>query len=173
MGTAVQIPVDFPYRDVLLKGRPVHDKYGPFTLRHPPMPASRWAKIYAPFDALRGFKEAVSAKTVQYEEQRILSEDEYEKLDHNLHILKEMIRNARVAGQKLPEVSVTYYRPCQDVDSEAYGSMGTYGTITGICRKVDTEELDIIRIDREDIRIRDITEIRILTHCDAADVSWE
>ena len=63
-----QVPEGFRYRDVLLKGRPKHDKYDPFTLRHPPMPASRWAKIYVPFDALRGFKEAIEAKTIQHEQ---------------------------------------------------------------------------------------------------------
>ena len=41
----------------------------------------RWAKIFAPFDALDGFDEAVGAKLVQYEERHDLSECEKEELD--------------------------------------------------------------------------------------------
>ena len=173
METAVQIPAGFRYRDVFLKGRPVHEKYDPFTLRHPPMPASRWAKIYAPFDALRGFKDSIARKTVQYEEQRILSEEECEKINQVLLTLKELVWSVRTDRQQLPKVSVTYYRPCLDVDSEAYGCMGTYETVTGICRRIDTDVLDTIRIDRTDILIRDITQIRIFPRCGSADIPWD
>jgi len=55
----VQIPMDFKYREVLLKGRPVHDKQSTFYAKHPPMPPSRWAKIFNPFDALKGFSDAL------------------------------------------------------------------------------------------------------------------
>ena len=58
----VPMPPSFKYTDVFLKGKPCHDGWDAFTIRHPPMPASRWAKIYAPFDALRGFDEAIRAK---------------------------------------------------------------------------------------------------------------
>ena len=162
METEVQIPVDFPYKDILLKGRPKHEKYDPFWIRHPPMPASRWAQIYAPFDALRGFNESIQAKTVQYEEKRVLSEDELESLDQKIRILKAKVPNARAVREDPVRVSVTCYMPCNDVDSEAYGYMGTYETITGICRYIDTDILDIIRVDQNDIRIPDITQIQIL-----------
>ena len=60
------IPDDFKYKEDLLKGRPKHKALDDFTIKHPPMPASRWAKIYAPFDALRGFNDAISQKEEQH-----------------------------------------------------------------------------------------------------------
>jgi hypothetical protein len=49
------LPSSFRYKNVLEKGRPVHDKYDSFSLKHPAMDLSRRAKIFSPFDALRGF----------------------------------------------------------------------------------------------------------------------
>ncbi len=56
---AMPMPPAFKYRDVCARGMPGHD--AGFLLRHPPMPVSRWAKIFAPFDALRGFDEAIES----------------------------------------------------------------------------------------------------------------
>lgn len=49
------IPDAFPYRDVLEKGKPEHTDTDAFRIKHPPMPCSRRAKIFAPFDPLEGF----------------------------------------------------------------------------------------------------------------------
>ena len=49
------LPSSFRYRNVLEKGKPVHDKYDSFSIRHPAMDLSRRAKIFSPFDALKGF----------------------------------------------------------------------------------------------------------------------
>ena len=49
------LPSSFRYKNVLEKGRPVHDKYDSFSLKHPAMDLSRRAKIFSPFDALKGF----------------------------------------------------------------------------------------------------------------------
>ena len=54
------MPSSFKYKDVFIKGRPQHYGWDEFTIKHPPMPASRWAKIFAPFDALKGFNEAIA-----------------------------------------------------------------------------------------------------------------
>ena len=62
------MPANFRYREVFLKGRPRHDRYDPFRIRHPSMDRGHRAKIFAPFDALKGFNEAVSAKDVLYED---------------------------------------------------------------------------------------------------------
>ena len=51
----IPLPEDFKYRDVLLKGQPRHEKTDPFRIRHPVMDTGKRAKIFAPFDALRGF----------------------------------------------------------------------------------------------------------------------
>ena len=56
------MPEDFPYRDVWKKGRPRHEGMDLFRIRHPRMDCGRRAKIFAPFDALRGFRDAVKAE---------------------------------------------------------------------------------------------------------------
>ena len=56
------MPPDFKYKDVFKKGRPTHHEWDNFRRKHPPMPASRWAKIFAPFDALKGFDEAIKSQ---------------------------------------------------------------------------------------------------------------
>ncbi len=55
----IPFPDGFKYREVFLKGRPLHEKTDPFRIRHPAMEAGRRAKIFAPFDALRGFRSAL------------------------------------------------------------------------------------------------------------------
>ena len=62
-----RIPAGFPYRQILLLGRPRHGSLDRFSARHPRMDLSRRAKIFAPFDALRGFDLALTAKRVQME----------------------------------------------------------------------------------------------------------
>ena len=47
----------FKYSSVLKKGKPVHDKFDSFSIKHPAMDLSRRAKIFSPFDALKGFNE--------------------------------------------------------------------------------------------------------------------
>ena len=59
------MPEDFAYRDVYLKGRPRHQKTDPFGIRHPSMDPGKRAKIFAPFDALRGFSAAIMAETAK------------------------------------------------------------------------------------------------------------
>jgi hypothetical protein len=54
------IPSSFRYRKVLEKGKPVHDKNDSFSIRHPAMDLSRRAKIFNPFDALKGFSDELS-----------------------------------------------------------------------------------------------------------------
>ncbi len=53
--TGLSPPPSFPYRKVLEKGKPVHDRNDPFSARHPAMDLDRRAKIFSPFDALKGF----------------------------------------------------------------------------------------------------------------------
>ena len=59
------MPEDFAYRDVFAKGRPQHPTTDPFGIRHPAMEPGRRAKIFAPFDALRGFSAAIMAETAK------------------------------------------------------------------------------------------------------------
>ena len=59
------MPADFRYRAVALRGRPQHEKTDAFSIRHPPMPPGRWAKIFSPFDALKGFHDAIAAAAAE------------------------------------------------------------------------------------------------------------
>lgn len=62
---SMQMPDGFKYKEILRRGRPRHEKYDSFWLKHPPMPPSRWAKIFAPFDALDGFDERIEEKKAE------------------------------------------------------------------------------------------------------------
>ena len=136
---AMAMPVNFRYRDVFLKGRPKHDRYDSFRIRHPQMPPGKRAKLFAPFDALRGFDFAILMKNEIYTNRVIMSPEGREELDRRLSVLHNLTYNSRMARVNRPQVAVTYYEPCSDINSEAYGSQGQYKTITGICRNVDTE----------------------------------
>ena len=54
------MPPDFKYRKVYLAGKPRHPANDRFLIRHPHMPSSRWAKIFSPFDALKGFRDKIA-----------------------------------------------------------------------------------------------------------------
>lgn len=56
------MPKSFKYRKIYEKGKPMHAPDDPFNIRHPKMDPSHRAKIFAPFDALRGFDAAIIAK---------------------------------------------------------------------------------------------------------------
>ena len=133
------MPADFRYRDVYEKGKPRHDRDDPFLFRHPPMPAGKRAKIFAPFDALRGFDFAIMCKNELYTDKVLLSLEEQEELDRRFSILRSLTFNSRMARANQVQISVTYYEACKDVNHEAYGSQGQYKTVTGICWNVDAE----------------------------------
>ncbi len=54
------LPPNFRYRHVLEKGKPVHDRSDRFFAKHPPMELAKRAKIFSPFDALKGFGDELS-----------------------------------------------------------------------------------------------------------------
>ena len=60
----IPMPNGFRYMDVFMKGKPQHVGADLFRSRHPGMELGRRAKIFAPFDARRGFGEAVASKDV-------------------------------------------------------------------------------------------------------------
>ena len=55
----------FKYQKVYDKGKPVHKKFDSFSIKHPPMDLSRRAKIFNPFDALKGFSEELAKTETQ------------------------------------------------------------------------------------------------------------
>ncbi|MBP5331193.1 MAG: hypothetical protein J6Y89_05020 [Lachnospiraceae bacterium] len=58
-------PSSFRYQAVYEKGKPVHSALDAFSIKHPPMALSKRAKIFSPFDALKGFSEAITCKEAE------------------------------------------------------------------------------------------------------------
>ena len=142
------MPANFRYREVFIKGKPRHDIYDPFRIRHPMMDARHRAKIFSPFDALKGFSEAVAAKDVLYEDRPELTPEDSAELRRRLTVLHNLTYNSRMARANRIEIFVTYFAPCPDEEQENYEQRGKYKTITGICYNVDTEVEQTITIDR-------------------------
>ena len=65
------------YKQAYEKGKPRHSPYDSFSIKHPPMDLSRRAKIFSPFDALKGFDEDLTIT-----ELNVLSDN---LPDQNLH----------------------------------------------------------------------------------------
>lgn len=165
------VPEDFRYLDVFLKGKPQHDRFDPFRVRHPSMDVGHRAKIFAPFDALKGFSEAIASKDVQYESRIELMPEDADELSRRLSILHNLTFNSRMARANHVKVSVTYYEPCSDKDHDAYGIKGRYKSVTGVCWNVDTEEHHTILIDRMKIPLEDV--LRIESSGDIFRRHWE
>ena len=67
------MPEGFKYAELVKAGRPKHEKIDELWLRHPPMDLNIRAKIFAPFDALKGYKELikVSEEEVRKEQESV------------------------------------------------------------------------------------------------------
>ncbi len=152
------MPADFRYRDVFLKGKPRHERYDTFRARHPSMDVGHRAKIFAPFDALTGFGDAVASKDIIYRERIELSEEKQAELNHRLGVLKSLTLNGRRVRADRVKITVTFYVPCSDENNEAYGLRGTYRKITGLCRGVD-EYRGALTVDNMSIAFDDILSI--------------
>ena len=52
------MPANFRYREVALRGRPQHKGWDAFSIKHPPMPASRWHSLHGdpPLSLPQGMK---------------------------------------------------------------------------------------------------------------------
>lgn len=155
----VPIPADFKYMDVLQKGKPKHERFDEFSVRHPKMDCRKRAKIFAPFDALRGFDFAISRKEVLYTDRPELSQEELQELNRRLGILKSLTRYAWMARRNHVVVTATYFVPCGDRQHEAYGEKGQISTVTGVCSRVDHETAQIIQIENRKIPFADLLRI--------------
>ena len=133
----VPMPADFPHRDLFYAGRPVHQKFDEFWCRHPNMDLGQRAKIFAPFDALRGFSDAVSSKEIIYEAKREIGSQQSARLEHQLSALAALTANGKLAKKNNVIVSVEYYIPCTDRNHAAYGNKGQYMELTDRVWKVD------------------------------------
>ncbi len=55
------------YRKVYERGKPKHMPGDDFSIKHPAMDLSRRAKIFSPFDALKGFNEEIASTELAFE----------------------------------------------------------------------------------------------------------
>lgn len=96
------------------------------------------AKIFAPFDALKGFKEALKEKEKIVVEKRIISQEEKEKIGN---ILKEIKKN--------------------DMVEIIYFNNGEYIKVKGIVSKIDFVYLKITIVTTK-IEFNDIYKINLV-----------
>lgn len=100
--------------------------------------ASR-AKLFIPYDALKGFREILAEKEKIIVEKRILSEDDLEELDRTIHLL-----------QKGMIIQIIYYDE-QD-----------YIFLEGVISKIDLEYSKFIQIVKKKIALEKIVDIKIV-----------
>lgn len=152
-------PPHFRYKDVLARGKPTHKKSDTFSIKHPSMDLEKRAKIFSPFDALKGFNEAIASKDILYEDRRVLSGEDIRHLNHSIGILYNLTKTRQLAMENHVAVSVTYFAPCKDSDNEAFMVRGRYQTLSGILQKVDPFHAKNIIIDGIEVRLSDILSI--------------
>ena len=161
---SMAMPSSFKYQDALRRGRPIHEKWDDFWMKHPPMPASRWAKIFSPFDALAGFDEAIKSKEELYVQRVELDEDERINLNRTISVLHDLTWTSRMARANHVVVSVTFFVPCADRNNSAfYLGKGQYEIVTGVVLCVEENAL-LLRTNagKRSISFDDIREIQMI-----------
>ena len=123
------------------------------------MEAGRRAKIFAPFDALRGFSDAVSAREISYEPFRAPDTERMEILSRKLALLLPLVENSGLARKNQVRLEVTYFCPCEDPDIENHEFLGRYRTLEGRLKKIDPVRFQL-QLDDQLIDLDDIYDIR-------------
>ena len=112
--------------------------------KHPKMPLSDRAKLFAPFAALRGYDDAVSDRRNVYTERILLSDDAAEELNRTVTALRSGDITEAVYFKKLMTSGDTEYGVYETVA----GEFGGIDTIQGLLfiggKTIKTE--DIIKI---------------------------
>ena len=115
---------------------------------HPRMSLHDRAAQFSPFAALTGHSAAI-AETGRLTDSRItLDESEMARVDAALQRLQELLPQA-------PAVSITYFVP----DERKAG--GSYQTVTGTARRIDTANGVLLLTDQRAIPIPDILDVAI------------
>ena len=151
------------YAAIIHTPRPVH-RQDEFAFRHPPMERRKRAKLFAAFDALAGYDEALAEQEIIYEERELLSEDRLAELDEKLNQLWQAYQESRAHVKYLgeselpdrfdaPVVTVRYFE-----EAPGQAGRGQYHTVTGRVVKLDLTHGDmLLEEDRastcEDIRM--------------------
>ena len=146
---AMQMPTGFKYKDIFMRGRPRHTKWDAFSIKHPPMPASRWAKIFSPFDALDGFDERIQEKDVLYVQKKELSEYQKAELNQKIRMLRSLTLNGRIARENQIRVTIRYFSPCMDRNHDSYGKEGQYRDASGMVLSVGMDHILLQTENRE------------------------
>ena len=126
------------YDDIIDLARPVSKK-------HLPMPMEKRAAQFSPFAALTGYEELTIETSSLTTQQSKLSEDDMEALNFRMQQLLQLSPH--------PQVTIEYFAP------DARKDGGSYQTITGTIKKVDTTFHKLIfsdNIELEFDRIRSI-----------------
>ena len=162
---SMPVPPGFKYMNVLRAGRPRHGRFDEFSLKHPKMDVGHRAKLFAPFDALRGFSEEVHAKDEQYAEKAQLSQDRLDAVNECLIMLSAVLRGNESSAASSDviniTVSVTFFVPCRDPNNDAFGRAGQYRTVRGPLCAVDGEISRSIIVGGMRIAFENIREIKI------------
>lgn len=119
----------------------------PTSKTHPRMSLHDRAAQFSPFAALTGHEDAIKETARLTQEKQILSEDVIDKLNEQLKIIAKNID----AGQN---VTITYFVQ----DSRKSG--GAYVTHSGVVKKIDEYEHNLIMTDHTVIPIEQISEIQ-------------
>ena len=130
---------DKQYNDIINLPRHISKK-------HPQMSIYARSAQFAPFAALTGYEDAVK-ETARETNQKIEIDEELKAiLDSKIQTIIEKINHK-------PEITITYFVP----DEKKEG--GEYRTISGIVKKIDTYNQQIILENSTEIRIEDIIDI--------------
>ena len=156
---AMPMPQDFKYCDIFQKGRPRHERLDDFSVRHPKMDVGKRAKIFAPFDALRGFNFAIREKDVRYTDRPELGREALRELNRMLELLYQRTRSTRQVREEPVALTVTCFVLCEDSRHEACGRQGQILTLSGVCRGVDPDLTRTLRLDDRQIPFEDILKI--------------
>lgn len=116
--------------------------------KHPQMALIDRAAQFSPFAALTGHGAAIQ-ETARLTDKRIeLDENQKEQLDFQMQILQQKL-------SEQPQIIVTYFCP----DEKKSG--GAYKNTSGIVKKIDSYQQEIVLLDGRHIPISDIYELEI------------
>lgn len=96
------------------------------------------AKQFTPFDALKGFREAIAEQEIEYTPKKILSEDSLNELDRKLHEITPH-----------DTVTITFYNGT------------TYEKVTGAVHGISTNHQSLV-INHLTIYLKDIASIDVI-----------
>lgn len=123
------------YQNIINQERPVPAR--------PRMPRQNRAKIFAPYQALKGFNKTLHSKDTVYEHYRELAEYGQECLDQKLRRL-----------QKSDKVTVTWFCPKPGKDDH-----GQYMTVTDTVKRIDPV-FHVLHLSGESITFKNIIDLR-------------